>query len=351
MKRLVALVLCALLVGAACSERTSTPAATINGHDVPTDELVDELNAILGNQDYINALQTSGGAGFSIVGTTPNSFDAAFVSQVLLRQMDYKLINAEIAKRKVPINDECRRPARDDAMLNLGQGDANAGEALFAKFDKNYQDLLVQRNSEVIALQAALSGQICGKALDAQSFYNGHPEEFTKLCISVIAVTDSAQADSIVGQARGGADFAALARQFSIDDSTKADGGSVGCRLPSDFNATIAAQLSAAKPGDVLDPLPGQGGFSVLKLTDKQLAPFAEVQSAAQQLAQQSETQAFGSWLREARANAQVTNFDRCYGTFDAAQFQIRPPTSEVPCASAEGSSSTSEGSSSTDSP
>ena len=35
------------------------------------------------------------------------------------------------------------------ALLNLGQQDAKAGQALFDKFPKRYQDLLVQRNTDV----------------------------------------------------------------------------------------------------------------------------------------------------------------------------------------------------------
>ena len=342
MKRLVVLVVCALLLGAACSARANAPAATINGHQIPPDDLVDELNAILANPDYMSSLQAGGApGGFSVVGSTPGSFDAAFVSQVLLRQMDYALIRAEVAKRRVPLNDECKRQARDDALLNLGQRDANAGQALFDKFPKKYQDLLVQRNTEVIGLEAALSGQICGKVVDAQTYYNGHPDEFTKLCVSVIALNDATQADSVVAQARSGADFAALARQFSADDQSKADGGSIGCRLPSEFNQTVGSALVAAKTGDVLDPLPGQGGVSILKLTDRQLAPFDEVRADAEQLAQSAATQAFGSWLQQARAGSQVT-VDPRYGTFDPSRFQINPPTVDLSSSSPEGSSSSS---------
>ena len=57
------------------------------------------------------------------------SFDAAFVSQVLLRQMDYSLIRAEVANRHVSINDACKLQARNDALQNLGQRDATAGQA------------------------------------------------------------------------------------------------------------------------------------------------------------------------------------------------------------------------------
>ena len=72
-------------------------------YEITTRDLVDELNAINANPDFIRSLQagspnSSGAAtntGLTVVGTTPGSFDAAFVSQVLLRQIDYAMIHTE----------------------------------------------------------------------------------------------------------------------------------------------------------------------------------------------------------------------------------------------------------------
>jgi parvulin-like peptidyl-prolyl isomerase len=346
-KRAAVLVLSLLLAGAACTSTTSASAASVNGNKLSTDDLVEELNAIQANPDYITALQSGQPSnGITVVGSKPGSFDAAFVSQVLLRQLDYSLIRSEIAKRKVAISDACRRQARDDAMLNLGQQNAQAGQALFTKFPKRYQDLLVDRNTDVLALEAVLNGQTCGQSLDAQSYYDAHKDQFTKQCISLIAVPDQATADNVVAQARAGADFASLVQQYSVDPTSKAQGGAVGCLLVDQFNPSVASLVTGAKVGDVLDPLPGQGGVSILKLTDRQVAPFSEVQSQAAQLAQSSSTQAFGSWLQEARANAKVT-VDPRYGTFDPSKFQITPPALDLNS----GSSGASPASSSTDNP
>jgi len=334
-KRAVVLVLCLFLAGAACTSTSSAPAASINGRAVSTEDLVEELNAIQANPDYIKALESGApNNGISVVGTSPNSFDAAFVSQVLLRQLDYALIRSEVAKRKLAISDACRRQARDDAMLNLGQQNAQAGQALFEKFPKRYQDLLLERNTDVLALEATLNGQNCGETLDAQGYYDAHKDQFTKQCISLIAVADQATADTVVAQARAGADFASLVQQYSVDPTSKAQNGEVGCLLPSQFNPSVESLVTGAKVGDVLDPLPGQGGVSILKVTDRQVAPFSEVQSEAQSQAQSTSTQAFGSWLQDARANAKVS-VDARYGTFDPSRFQINPPALDLSSSSA----------------
>lgn len=343
MKRVALLTLCLLAFGAACTSTTSEPAAQVNGNAVSTQELVDELNAISSNPDYITSLESGAPTnGITVVGTTPGSFDAAFVSQVLLRELDYSLIRAEVAKRKLLVSDACKRQARDDAQLNLSQGNAQAGQALFEKFPKKYQDLLVQRNSDVLVLEAALGGPTCGQGTDVQSYYNAHPEQFTKLCVSLIAVSDPTQADSIVAQARAGADFASLVRQFSVDPASKATDGAIGCRLPSDFNPSVASVLTAAKTGDVLDPLPGANGVSIVKITDRQLATLDEVRNEAEQAAQSAGSQAFGSWLKDARSKASIT-VEKRYGTFDPATFQIKPPELDLSSSGPSGASSSAE--------
>jgi parvulin-like peptidyl-prolyl isomerase len=329
-RRLAALILCTFALAAACSRTSSAPAASANGTAISTHDLVDELNAISSNRDYIDSLQSnSPTGGVTVLGSTPGSFDAAFVSQVLLRQLDYSLIHAEVKKRHLTIDDACRNEARNDAQLNLGQSNAAKGEQLFNKFPTRYQDLLVERNADVIVLESALAGQQCGKAVDAEAYYRAHPDDFTKICVSLIALNDATQADGIVTLARGGADFAGLVRQFSVDATSKATDGAIGCRLPSAFNATVASLLSAAKPGDVLEPLPGQSGVSIVKITDRQLAPLDEVRSQAEELATTTSGQAFSTWLRQARADSKVT-VDALYGTFDPATFRINPPTLDL---------------------
>ena len=325
MKRAAVLVLCLLLAGAACTSTTSAPAASVNGTTVSTEDLVEELNAIQGNPEYLDSLKSGASAnGVTIVGTTPDSFDAAFVSQVLLRQLDYSLIRHEVENRHLAISDACKRQARDDQLQRLVQ-DPTKAEAVFNKFPRQYQDVLLERNTDITALEAALNGQECGKSLDAQTYYDTHQDQFTKQCISLIAVNDQATADNVVAQARAGADFGGLVQQYSVDPSSKAQNGVVGCLLPSQFNPSIVDVVTSAKVGDVLDPLPAQGGVSILKVTDRQVAPFSEVQADAEQAAQSSGTQAFSTWLRDARNNAKVT-VDSRYGTFDPSAWRINPP-------------------------
>lgn len=73
-----------------------------------------------------------------------------------------------------------------------------------------------------------------------------------------------AHADSLVGQARGGANFAALARANS--ERGAEDGGKVGSFETSALRPDIAAAIKNLKAGAVSDPIKTDEGFEILHI-------------------------------------------------------------------------------------
>jgi peptidyl-prolyl cis-trans isomerase SurA len=76
-------------------------------------------------------------------------------------------------------------------------------------------------------------------------------------------------ADSLVTEIRNGADFAELAKQFSSDDNTRAQGGELGwfdvSKLPPEFAAEVKGWHEV---GQVRGPVYAQTGLHILKLLD-----------------------------------------------------------------------------------
>lgn len=68
----------------------------------------------------------------------------------------------------------------------------------------------------------------------------------------VLPYTEIALADSLLNVLKGGADFATLARQYSVYDATAANGGEVGVIPFSTFTGEFATALAGAKQGDVV---------------------------------------------------------------------------------------------------
>jgi peptidyl-prolyl cis-trans isomerase SurA len=76
-----------------------------------------------------------------------------------------------------------------------------------------------------------------------------------------------ANANKILEQLRNGASFAGYARQYS-EASTAAVGGDLGWVRPEQLPEPIAAQLRAMGPGQISNPIPVQGGFSIVAVQD-----------------------------------------------------------------------------------
>jgi peptidyl-prolyl cis-trans isomerase D len=90
------------------------------------------------------------------------------------------------------------------------------------------------------------------------------------------------QADEIAAKAKGGADFAALAKQYSEDDSNNTKGGDLdffgrGQMVPEFDKVAFALQ-----PGQISDAFKTSFGYHIVKVTEKRAAtsrPLAEVRA------------------------------------------------------------------------
>lgn len=80
-----------------------------------------------------------------------------------------------------------------------------------------------------------------------------------------------AAADRLIEQMRRGANFAALARQFSRGPSAQR-GGDLGWVGPGDVDQDLLEVLATMKPGNLSQPIKAFGGYHILLLRDTRLA-------------------------------------------------------------------------------
>jgi len=81
---------------------------------------------------------------------------------------------------------------------------------------------------------------------------------------------------SILGQLRGGANFSAIARQFSQAPSAS-NGGDLGAISESDMTPAVATAVTKMQPGGVSDPIRGPGGYYIMGLREKRLPSGSKV--------------------------------------------------------------------------
>jgi peptidyl-prolyl cis-trans isomerase D len=90
------------------------------------------------------------------------------------------------------------------------------------------------------------------------------------------------QAEELAKRAKAGEDFAALAKQFSEDESNKATGGSLGEFGRGTMVPEFEQAAFAMKAGDISDPVKTSFGYHIIKVEKNQAAttrPLTEVRS------------------------------------------------------------------------
>jgi len=120
----------------------------------------------------------------------------------------------------------------------------------------------------------------------------GKPEyALTEIFLPVYGTNDAAEvratAEGLMDQLRGGADFAALARQFS-QSATASIGGELGWNRLDQLDPAIAAAIGSMQPGQVTGPIQIPGGYSILMLHERrETAAAPDRESLRQQLSRQ----------------------------------------------------------------
>lgn len=94
-----------------------------------------------------------------------------------------------------------------------------------------------------------------------------------------------ATAARLVQQVRGGADFAAIARQFSRGASAT-DGGDIGWVQPGQLAQRLDQALAPLSRGEVTEPVRSTGGFYILRLLDRRRPGAADPMSVTLTLKQ-----------------------------------------------------------------
>ena len=118
------------------------------------------------------------------------------------------------------------------------------------------------------------------------------------------AAAARANANRIVEQIRNGASFAAYARQFS-EASTAAVGGDLGWVRSEQLPPELAALVTQMPVGAISDPIPLDGGFSIVAVADSRQILVADPRDAVLSLMQMSIGFPPGTSERQALARAE----------------------------------------------
>ena len=133
------------------------------------------------------------------------------------------------------------------------------------------------------------------------------------ILIKPTEVLDEAAAEALAGQlmerVKGGEDFGALARQYSDDIGSAAEGGELGWTNPGQMVPEFEAAMAAAEEGVVTEPFRSEFGWHILEVTGRRDKDFSgEIQrnQVANYIRGQKYQEELDAWLRKIREEAFV---------------------------------------------
>ena len=181
--------------------------------------------------------------------------------------------------------------------------------------------------AEVVQMKAVPSEK------DIEEFYKMNQERYLKparVAVRHILVPTQGEAENLLAKARGGADFEALARQYSTDPNTKDIGGALGYVetgkpiLGIGNDPDFQQAVLPLQPGE-LTVAKSKLGWHVIKAEKREgggLVPLAEVHDEiSKNLTSRDFSRYYNEALTEARKSVQAhyvtENFDRFSGVAD----------------------------------
>jgi peptidyl-prolyl cis-trans isomerase D len=143
---------------------------------------------------------------------------------------------------------------------------------------------------------------------EVQQYYNGNiaqyqtPEQVraSHILLNTAGKDEAAvrkQAEDILQQVKGGADFAGLAKKFSEDEGSKANGGDLDYFSRGRMVPEFEAAAFALEVGQVSDIVKSQFGFHIIKVVDKKPAVTRTLDEVRPQIEEQ---------LKRQRADQQI---------------------------------------------
>jgi parvulin-like peptidyl-prolyl isomerase len=329
MKRSISLFVLALaLVAAGCGGGDSV--ATLGSNDVAvvgSEQITkDQFQALMGRAQKSYEAQKRA---FPKPGTTEYETLKGQAIGFLLQRAEFE---QEAQKRGVDVTDE----QVDKRIEQLKK-------QFYGGSEKRYQDVLKQQGltdeqarEEVRAtliseeLFKKVTGDVKVTDKEIQAYYNTHKSSYGQpesREVRHILVQKKALADQIYSQLESGANFAVLAKRYSKDPGSAANGGKLsvtkGQTVP-EFDKTAFA----LKKGELSKPVKTQYGYHVIQaLSDVKPAtstPLSKVKdSIRQQLEQQQKNEAMTKWVTDTKKHY-------CGGTRIKYQVGYQPATD--PC-------------------
>jgi peptidyl-prolyl cis-trans isomerase C len=220
-------------------------------------------------------------------------------------------VDQEIAKIKEQVGDQARSSGQD---LSNQEAYEQALKQNNVTEDQLREDL--RENLPVQKVQERVAGNAEPSDEEIQNYYEKNKEaQFTtpaQRCVRHILFNkdQKQKAEEVKQQLEDGGDFAKLAKEYSQDPGSAAQGGDLGCLGKGETVPEFEQAAFGAEQGEIVGPVQTEFGYHIIKVTDikpAQTRSLQEVESQIRsQLSTEKQSEAFGKWVEEQKKERDV---------------------------------------------
>ncbi len=302
-KKAVALVLfMSFLISAiACSNSGGKKiAATVNGDPIYMEEVDRQLDQLKQQHQQLQ-------------GQEGEQYLKSFQKQILDDLIDQKLVLQEAEKQKVKvtdkeINDWLKQVRKMFPSEQQFQSKLKELKMTLDDLKKNRRDqIMMQKMIEKTTKGIKVSDK------EVEEYYKKHTVEFKdpeKVNIKWVFVATEKEAKDVLTKLQGGADFAATAKEKSVDPTTKDKGGELGLKskaeLPPEI-ADLAFKIELNKLSEVVKTEQGSAVFMVTEKQAERQKSFDESKAEIKnKLLSDKQRKAYEAWVGKLKKKAKI---------------------------------------------
>lgn len=232
--------------------------------------------------------------------------------QTLEQLMADALIDQEIKDKEIAVSEEEINEELSSLMASYG-GEEAFEEAMTA--NGVTQSQIKEDIKSYLKTEKVLEPRIEVTEEEMKSYFDENKETFAQpeqVKASHILVEDGETANEVKAKLDDGEDFAALAKEYSIDTSNAEQGGDLGFFGEGEMVPEFEEVAFAMDRGAISDPVETEYGFHIIKLVERQEAKEPVYEESKEEIKKQlwdQKMQAeYSTWLAELQEKAEIEN-------------------------------------------
>ncbi len=287
-KLIIAVLITAVVAGAACfgiGRMTAVPpgsvVARVNGEAITKDDLYNTLKEQYG-------------------------------STALDQLIAEKIVDLELAKQNVTVDEEATQKELQKMIEQYGGQEQF--DALLANYGYSMEDFAKNIGTN-LKLKKLLEPRITITEEEMKTFFEQNKDTFgveEQVKASHILVDSEAKAKEVKDKLAAGGDFAALAKEYSIDTGSSQQGGELGLFPRDTMVKEFEDTAFSMQPGTISEPVQTKYGYHIIKVEEKieeKPAVYDENKEQIKEtLFEQKLPDAYNSWMEERYSEYKIEN-------------------------------------------